>query len=50
MTEGMDMLRLIELKKSLEKQVRDNAPRLEAAEQSFITQLPQADENEEYTI
>ena len=50
MTEGMDMLRLIELKKSLEKQVRDNAPRLEAAEQSFITQPPQADENEEYTI
>ncbi|MBQ2580887.1 MAG: hypothetical protein II574_04590 [Ruminococcus sp.] len=50
MTEGMDLHRLIELKNSLEKQVRDNAQRLDADEQSFITQPPQADENEEYTI
>lgn len=50
MTAQMDMFRLIELKKSLEKQVRDNAQRLDAEEQSFITQPPQADENEEYTI
>ncbi len=50
MTEAMDIYRLLELRKSLDRQVCENAQLLDGEESSFITHIPQTDENEDYTI
>lgn len=50
MTENMDILRLLELRKQLAQQVQENAGALEAQQRSFISQVRENDENQDYTI
>lgn len=50
MTENMDIFRLLELRKSLEKQVQQGAEQLDAQQRSFISQAVPAQENEDYTM
>lgn len=47
MTEDMDIYRLIELRRTLEKQL---CSRTDDDEQSFITRLPEEDDNTDYTV
>lgn len=50
LTEQMDMFKLLELRKTLEKRVQASALSLDSEEQSFISQAAPDDENTNYTV
>ena len=50
MTENMDLYKLLEVRKTFEKQMQDRKETLCADEQSFISRIPVEDENNNYTI
>jgi hypothetical protein len=47
MTENMDMMQLIELRGTLEKQMQSTS---DDDGESFITRLPEEDDNKDYTV
>ena len=50
MTENMDLYKLLEVRRTFEKQMQERKDFIESDEQSFISRIPINDENNNYTI